>query len=519
MTTAKTLTFSDIVSFEYPLLTVADNVYMLHDRSQFRDSVIELIAEFQKKIERPVIIMDGMNEPALLQQHILINSYPNLFFLIIPNQETVLMNTLGDDANWWTKTGNDSQAYLMNQWQYSMDKNHAGYLKEEHLEYKVDAYDNFYKLSGNRSLARKLIYRGFKNSMWVAFNYFTNLCDERTNKLMVDYTLNRYYDSFYSLYKDYFALSKEERTIRNVAKKFHNFLTNRFDASKYRIKSEIKNTQKTIREVYRRANTLEKEISDKSVLLRSLSSKGAKELKEFYNEKNLADNLKSIISAGKYTDIIFTDNHIVATTDMIEIDSFGKKYKIGRFQININCEERELFFDNLDYTKHHNHDEDSDTTYEHPHISNRVACFGNYKEHINKALVDGDYLFVLNTLIIFLKEYNDGRYGGAPFVMLEKYWGAEEDWNSDYELPTLDPRCIERVQQAANRSREYSARMLERIRSARASFPEQWNNLGDGQCVHCTENEGERYAAIVCYSQENCDRCSECGLLTDDCGC
>lgn len=518
MTTAKTLTFEDIVTFPYPLHKINDNLFMFHDRSQFRDSVIELISEFQQRIERPVVIMDGLNNLAIDEQTKLIQQFPNVFFLMIPNQDASNLGTFSEDSNWWSFTGRDSSQYLINQWKYFIE-NTSSYLMEEREDYEYNNYQALVKVTGIKNSARKLLSRGWKNSLAVLVNSFTNIVSEETNLTMVKFILDSYWSNFYVSNKEYFNLSKEERAVRNIAKKFNYFIVNRFDKNKYRIKNEIKSHQQTIREIYRRANTLEKEISDKNILLRSLSSKITKEIKEFYNEKNLADNLKTLIASGKYTDISFGENTINAITDMIEIENHGKKYKIGKFCITISCDEREIFFENLDFPKHHNNSEDSETTYEHPHVSNKIACFGNYKEHINKALVDGDYLFVLNTLIIFLKEYNDGKYGGAPFCMLEKYWGEEGDWNHEFALASRDPQCIRLVEESANRRRNYSARMLERINQHRASYPDQYTNLGDSECPNCTESEGERYAAIVCYANENCDRCSECGHFSDDCEC
>lgn len=70
--------------------------------------------------------------------------------------------------------------------------------------------------------------------------------------------------------------------------------------------------------------------------------------------------------------------------------------------------------------------------YDHPHVSRGYACFGNYKNEIYKLLEKQDYIDLLTMLMVFLREYNDGRYGGRPYVTI-KHWE-----NDTMSVPTPD---------------------------------------------------------------------------------
>lgn len=489
----ETLTFQQVKDFPYPLNVIeADKIFSAIDINTVNPMFIEDVKSLQEKIERPVFIMDGINEHALKHGQALINKYPNILIIALPNIEHCVLNQFGDttlfkyvfnDYHILQNLVNQPVA-IHNNLNSLKDSKNEGYYIEDCNNIATKGY-NLYGESNGIGRTKQIV--AF-NKNYIEFRFpIVHRDTDNQYKLVVRNEIFPIMTSFYECNKDLFNMTKEEYAIKQKANFLIQFIGNMFTERKRNIKREISANNQTIREIYQRIYKLETEIGEKSAYLRSLATKDARQIRDFYNPENVTNILKNLISKGQYTDIRFNYPTIVADTDDIYVESHGKKYLIGQFEIRIDMTNRVILF----YNTTNNQEIEEDTSYQHPHISNHNACFGNFKEHINKQLMDNDIPTLLQTLMTFLKEYNDGRYGGAPYVLVERYWGDEDDWNEDYQLPTRDPRCIERIRREGQRRHP------------------NFTVNGNDECSECGSTIHD------CVDDDNCNRNPETGEFNE----
>lgn len=496
---SQTLSPTDIVTFQYPLHSASDRqVFYACDMNSLNPKFKEDINTIQAIIERPVIVIDGINLSAIEHANELLKTLPNLFVIILPNIEAVLSDYFGDKTFFsYTLDGHRDVIKL-----YTMQLNqitaNAEKLVKNNLSLIYDKagigeeFLNFYgRIGGNASnpATRKLVVWA-KNYIWFYSNIFSSEMIsgeyERCGKYILDL-----FEKYYDTNRDIFTMTPDQLKLRQIAKEMSQYIGYLFSERKSNLKQKLKDNNRAIREIYERACRLERENSDTATIIRSLSTKASKETKEFWTVEAVQKNIEPILGEKKYKEINCNYPLIVVETDDIYVESHKKKYLIGKFKIDINLLECKITFQNQ--TKPY--DAGEQTIYDHPHILNGVACFGNYKEHINKMLVDNDIVTLLQTLLVFLQEYNDGQYGGAPYVMVERYWGEPGDWNTEFQLPTLDPRTIERL---ARRERQ----------AAQSNTTTRHPNFtvdGDDECSECGLSIHE------CVDNGDCDRNPETG--------
>ena len=115
-----------------------------------------------------------------------------------------------------------------------------------------------------------------------------------------------------------------------------------------------------------------------------------------------------------YEEIKFSDYEIEAVTPYLRISYDGCSYPLGRIKITLDLENGQITFKNLDHRL--------SGDYDHPHIQEGKACWGNLEEPVARLLIQEDIYGLLVMASEFLRSYTPGN----AFLKIQH-------WDPDYE--------------------------------------------------------------------------------------
>ena len=209
------------------------------------------------------------------------------------------------------------------------------------------------------------------------------------------------------------------------------------DGSKNALKEKIRDIQREISNHWLAINKRERELRDAQILFASIAKRLGKNKQDTDNSA-VTKMMAPLLTSGKYKKFEFTATDVKAYTGPIELTNYGKKYHIGEFKIKVALN-GDVTFDNLTNTKEN---------YQHPHIMDTKACFGNIKEMVSTMILNFNFLPLFDLLHKYLMSYNEQ----GPYVKLEIMWGDRAvDWCDRCERPRANCSCV--VDTAANTCR------------------------------------------------------------------
>lgn len=219
--------------------------------------------------------------------------------------------------------------------------------------------------------------------------------------------------------------SEEEKRAIKMAKEYSEYVIRKQEVQKEEAKRKVSDLASRLADQYVAIQRLEKESLEANSIYRSLSTRISSFNKNSLEEGKLSSIFKTMLSV-RFHDVKFLSNGIEAYTKTIyakdtKVNSDGqatnKWYKIGDFKVTIGFN-GVVQFQNLTYRP--------DNYYDHPHVSNKMPCLGNYKNILPKMIMTGDYLGVLMIAYEFLLSYT-WEEGFRPYTEITRWPEATED--------------------------------------------------------------------------------------------
>lgn len=109
----------------------------------------------------------------------------------------------------------------------------------------------------------------------------------------------------------------------------------------------------------------------------------------------------NLLRMPQIKDIVFEDRLLVVTTHEIVVTYKRKKYPIGEFKIKINFPDGYTIFENITRKI---------GEYDHPHVYNGSACYGNIYSEISRCLSTCEVGVLIPLLIQFLESVTEGDW-------------------------------------------------------------------------------------------------------------
>jgi hypothetical protein len=271
----------------------------------------------------------------------------------------------------------------------------------------------------------------------------------------------------YKKYDKEAALTKRALIDRRILDGYMYFMRNVKSNARNVYKSQMNTIENDIHTHYQAILKKEKELLDTSDLASTVDKRMSKN-KLDSDEVAVSKMMEPLLSSEKYKLFEYTSSAMIGYTNLIKITYKNREYTIGEFKIVVDLTGKITFY-NL--TSRY-------LDYDHPHIHDRYACFGNIKETITDLAINYNFMMLFTLLYDYLNKYT--KLGGSrPFVHIG-WWGGfnESTWCINCDAPKTE--CICENQNATN------------------VCPECHNHLENCSCNRCPLNRSLLYRNAPC---------------------
>jgi len=386
----------------------AENVFVFYKKTAIQKSIINVFKNLAKGLKRDIALIDytSSNVFDIVKEIKTIPEEVRPFMIFLPNTSKMKdYNPLVHNVKFEDKT------YITNfyDFQFSYLSSKSVFISEKKWKYIQCSHGyNCCEVS--------------KNTMKWFPDIFTEKLDNKSKVLLTEKILEKF-KVIYPMLLD--PTLEKAFNIADIHTKFQQRIPR---IMKDFVMSRIRNAQRDMEVHFDAVQKREREIRADDKLYNSLPDKIDEKVVDL---KRATETVVRLLKSGKIKNINYGVNSLEIHTGKVGITNYKKVFMIGEFRITIELTGK-VTFKNLT-----NPFVDSDKVYDHPHILNGTACFGNIVENVQKLISKGDFLNLIELLWEFLNTY----YEGDRYRCIEQGWGTKEDWCVKCNRPSRSCPC------------------------------------------------------------------------------